>query len=124
PAAPAPCVIRRLAGLVQIYSQPDTRTALVVRIGNRPPSSEGTAHVASLDDRVGVVCVPLRGETECGDAWRIVVGRQLVSVLLVDGLGHGPEAAATAAVATNMFRRIASEPPEAACLAMSEAIGG
>src|SRR5207237_9227977 len=124
PAAPAPCVIRRLAGLVQIYSQPDTRTALVVRIGNRPRSSERTPRPASLDDRVGVVCVPLRGETECGDAWRIVVGRQLVSVLLVDGLGHGPDAASTAAIATNMFGRVASEPPEAALLAMSEAMRG
>ena len=114
--------MQRLAELFEIYSQPDKGTALVARIGNRPPSSERTAHVASLDDRVGVVCVPLRGETECGDAWRIVVAQQLVSVLLVDGLGHGPEAAATAAVATNMFRRIASEPPEAALLAMSEAM--
>ena len=116
--------MQRLAELFEIYSQPDTGTALVVRIGNRPRSSERTPRPASRDDRVGVVCVPLRGETECGDAWRIVVGRQLVSVLLVDGLGHGPDAAATAAIATNMFRHIANEPPEAALCAMSEAMRG
>jgi anti-sigma regulatory factor (Ser/Thr protein kinase) len=116
--------MQRLAEVFEIYSQPDTGTALVARIGNRPRSSERTPHPASLDDRVGVVCVPLRGETECGDAWRIVVARQLISVLLVDGLGHGPDAAATAAIATKIFGRVASEPPEAALLAMSEAMRG
>jgi anti-sigma regulatory factor (Ser/Thr protein kinase) len=116
--------MQRLADVFAIYSQPDKGTALVARIGNRPRSSERAPHPVSLDDRLGVVCVPLRGETECGDAWRIVVGRQRVSVLLVDGLGHGPEAAATAAIAAEMFRRVASEAPEAALLALSEAMRG
>ena len=113
--------IRRLAEVFEIYSQPGKGPALVARIGNRPPSL-ARAWVASLEDRVGAVCVPLRGETDCGDAWRIVVGRQHLSIVLVDGLGHGPDAAAAADIATTVFLRLASEPPEAILLAMSDAM--
>src|SRR4029077_9360317 len=68
--------IQRLADVFEIYSQRDQGTALVARIGDRQRPLERDEHVASLEDRVGVVCVPLRGETECGDAWQIVVDRQ------------------------------------------------
>jgi len=114
--------IQRLADMFDIYAQRDKGTALVARVADRPRSSAQTRPVSSLDDRVGVVCVPLRGETECGDAWRVVVGRQIVSVLLVDGLGHGPDAAATAAVATTMFPRLAKGLPEVILSQMSEAM--
>jgi anti-sigma regulatory factor (Ser/Thr protein kinase) len=114
--------VQRLADMFEIYSQRDKGTALVARVGERPRSLARKRRVSSLGDRVGVVCVPLRGETECGDAWRIVAGRQFVSVLLVDGLGHGPDAAATAAIATAMFPRLAHGPPEATLSRMSEAM--
>jgi anti-sigma regulatory factor (Ser/Thr protein kinase) len=116
--------MRRLAEMFAIYSQPGAGTALVARIGERAQSSERTPQSPSLDDHLAVVCVPLRGENESGDAWRIVVTGPLVSVLLVDGLGHGPEAAATAAIATTLFPRVATEPPEKALLAISEAMRG
>ena len=114
--------IQRLADVFEIYSQRGKGTALVARVGDRPRSSAQKQPAAALDDRVGVVCVALRGETECGDAWRVVADRQLVTVLLVDGLGHGPEAAATAAIATAMFPRLAKSPPDATLLQMSEAM--
>jgi anti-sigma regulatory factor (Ser/Thr protein kinase) len=114
--------IRRLADVFEIYSQRDSGTVLVARIGDRPRSLAPSARVASLEDRVGVVCVPLRGETDCGDAWRIVGGAQHLSVVLVDGLGHGPDAAAAADIATTVFARLAGDPPEAILLAMSGAM--
>lgn len=114
--------IRRLADVFEIYSQPERGTALLARIGDRPSLPANARRVVSLEDRLGVVCVPLRGEAECGDAWRIVVGQHRTSVLLVDGLGHGPEAAAAAQIATTMFPRIASDPPEAMLTAMSDAM--
>jgi anti-sigma regulatory factor (Ser/Thr protein kinase) len=117
--------MQRLAELFEIYSRPDQGTAVVARIGNRPPrSAQAIPHHPSLDDRLGVVCVSPGGETECGDAWRIVVRHQLVAVLLVDGLGHGPEAAAAAAIATRMFPRVAGAAPDVALGAMSEAMRG
>ena len=114
--------IRRLADVFEIYSQPDQGTALLARIGDRPQLPTGVERSSSLEDRLGVICVPLRGEAECGDAWRIVLGPQRTCVLLVDGLGHGPGAAAAADIAITMFPRLASDSPEAMLMAMSSAM--
>lgn len=50
---------------------------------------------------VGAVCVPVEGETECGDAWAFHGGPERSILMVADGLGHGPLAhdAAEAAVA-------------------------
>ena len=114
--------IRRLADVFEIYSQPDHGTALLARISDRPSVPGHGQRVASLEDRVGVVSVPLRGEVACGDAWRIAVGPHRTSVLVVDGLGHGPEAAAAAQIATTMFPRLAGDSPEAILMTMSHAM--
>jgi anti-sigma regulatory factor (Ser/Thr protein kinase) len=114
--------IQRLAEVFGIYSQRGMGTALLARIGERPRWSSHARPVVSLDDRVGAVCVPLRGEIECGDAWRIVAGPGRISILLVDGLGHGPEAALAANAATTAFPRLASGSPDAALLALDTAL--
>ena len=41
----------------------------------------------------GAVCVPIASETECGDGWALVIQSRLVTLMMVDGLGHGPDAA-------------------------------
>ena len=114
--------MRRLADVFELHSQRGTGTALLVRVGDRVRSSGDAHRPVSLDDRLGVVCVPLRGETECGDAWRVIVARQSISVLLVDGLGHGPDAAAAAAAATSAFPQLATESPEATFVALDAAL--
>jgi anti-sigma regulatory factor (Ser/Thr protein kinase) len=104
--------IRRLAELFEIHSRRGMGTALLARVGERTSRPTGMHPVANADDDLGVVCVPLRGEIECGDAWRVMVGRKTIAVLVVDGLGHGPEAAAAAAAATAAFAPVGSGPPE------------
>jgi anti-sigma regulatory factor (Ser/Thr protein kinase) len=47
----------------------------------------------SLRPKIGVVCLPLTGEEECGDAWTAIESAGCLSALVVDGLGHGPDAA-------------------------------
>ena len=42
---------------------------------------------------VGVVCLPLEGEEECGDAWTVTEADSCLTVLVADGLGHGADAA-------------------------------
>lgn len=116
--------MQRLANTFEMHSQRGIGTALLARIGERPRPAIGVRPVASLDDRVGAVCVPLRGETACGDGWRIVAGYKGTSILLVDGLGHGPEAAAVAAIATAAFSRLASGAPEIALAAFDKAMRG
>ena len=54
--------------------------------------------------RWGGVNVPRGGSGESGDAWAVATGPALAA-LLVDGLGHGSEAAAAAAAAAEVFER-------------------
>jgi serine phosphatase RsbU (regulator of sigma subunit) len=51
------------------------------------------------------------GEESCGDSWAADVrpGRSVVTV--VDGLGHGPDAAEAARMAIRIFQANAAEPP-------------
>jgi anti-sigma regulatory factor (Ser/Thr protein kinase) len=114
--------MKRLADLFAIHSQRGMGTALLARIGERGRRPSADRPIATTDDDLGVVCLALRGETECGDAWRIVVERQRISVLVVDGLGHGPDAAAAATAATTTFLQFANGPIEAAIVALDAAM--
>lgn len=104
--------IQRLSDVFEVYSQRDKGTAILARVSEGARSAMRVAQAEALDDRIGVVCVPIRGETECGDDWRIAVARQRISVLVVDGLGHGPNAATAAASATARFPQVADRVPE------------
>ena len=116
--------IQRLSEVFEIHSQRGAGTALLARIGERTGPSNRARRVASIDDRLGAICIPVREETECGDAWRIVVSSRRVTMMLVDGLGHGPEAAAAAAAATAVFPKLANGSPEAALTAFDTALRG
>jgi len=52
---------------------------------------------------VGAVCVPVDGETECGDSWAFHGGPERSILLVVDGLGHGPLAHEAAVAAVDAF---------------------
>ncbi|MBA8948749.1 anti-sigma regulatory factor [Actinomadura namibiensis] len=85
---------RRAAADFDVYSPPGRGTAVLVRVG--PPA-------AIPPVRVGGVLVPHPAETVSGDGWCVArrpspAGEDLV-IGLVDGLGHGPAAAAAAAPA-------------------------
>lgn len=67
----------------------------------------GSAPEPRTADIAGV-CVPVEGETACGDAWAAVdVGGRML-VLVADGLGHGPDAAAASMAAVSTFRASAA----------------
>ncbi|HTU26976.1 MAG TPA: ATP-binding protein [Pirellulales bacterium] len=53
----------------------------------------------------GTVSRPAKDETICGDGWSVAERADCLSVLLIDGLGHGPEAAKAAREATTLFDR-------------------
>jgi negative regulator of sigma-B (phosphoserine phosphatase) len=50
------------------------------------------------------------GEDVCGDQHLVVATAQGYLIAVVDGLGHGPEAAAAAELAVDVLRRHAEEP--------------
>jgi anti-sigma regulatory factor (Ser/Thr protein kinase) len=90
--------IRRLATTFDVYSAPGLGTAVLAVVGPRPPS-RARATVA-----VGGLAVAKPGEDVCGDAWATVATPAGCRVLVVDGLGHGPDAAAAARIAVRLFR--------------------
>jgi anti-sigma regulatory factor (Ser/Thr protein kinase) len=105
--------VRRLAEQFDIYSAGGRGTAVVAHIGARSGANMATECAESfMHQNVGVVCVPLRGEDECGDDWAVDVVAGRPTALLVDGLGHGPGAAIAASAAMGVFRDVATRRPE------------
>jgi serine phosphatase RsbU (regulator of sigma subunit) len=51
-----------------------------------------------------VQCYTLAGQSECGDRHVVVTQEQRALVAVVDGVGHGPQAAAAAVNATNIIQ--------------------
>ncbi|MBW4494761.1 MAG: SpoIIE family protein phosphatase [Oscillatoria princeps RMCB-10] len=98
--------IRRLSDVFDIHSSAGTGTALLARLRSRPLSPPAP------DLEIGAVCLPKAGEQECGDAWAFSrhQGRNLI--LVADGLGHGPAAAAASSEAARIFQQSAGLPLE------------
>lgn len=93
--------ISRGSHLLDIYSRPGLGTAILARLQQGRPDRDpaGRTPTASL----GAVSLPKPGETECGDAWSIRPRANGVTLMVADGLGHGPLAAEAAAAAVRVF---------------------
>jgi anti-sigma regulatory factor (Ser/Thr protein kinase) len=88
--------VQRLARQLLIHSRPGAGTAILARLG-------GTAEAARR--AAAVLCVPKPGEDICGDNACILVRPDgSVGILVADGLGHGPQAAAASGEAVRLFR--------------------
>ena len=89
--------LRRLSDQFDIYAPRDKGSVFFMRLwAGAPPSAQLLS---------GGVCLPLAGETESGDAWAVAPMRHTTALLMVDGLGHGPEAAKAAAAAIDALAR-------------------
>ena len=102
--------MRRLAHEFDLYSQPGAGTAIVMRLWSRAGRREDGA-AAAAPGMVGAVCVPVRGERVCGDGWTVVAGGGFTVAAVVDGLGHGPDAARAAEAALGAVRANAGAAP-------------
>jgi anti-sigma regulatory factor (Ser/Thr protein kinase) len=95
--------MKRLAGLIEVFSGRGG-TIVLLQVGR---------HVDDGPLKVAGVAVPYPGEQLCGDAWTSHASPERTLVLLVDGLGHGWEAAEAAQEAVATFRkRLQSRPGE------------
>jgi anti-sigma regulatory factor (Ser/Thr protein kinase) len=90
--------IQRQADFFDAYSRPNRGTALLMRVAPR------RAVTAPRDVLVAGVSIAKPGEEVCGDAWDEEPRRDGTTLLVADGLGHGPAAAEAAAVAVQTFR--------------------
>ncbi len=98
--------IRRQSSTFDIFSAPGQGTAVLSRLWRDAPPAVPPALA------LGAVCLPVQGETENGDAWAVRYGPLSTRFLLVDGLGHGPDAAAASALAVALFEQNAQRPLE------------
>ncbi|WP_318199839.1 ATP-binding SpoIIE family protein phosphatase [Streptomyces sp. SCL15-4] len=98
---------RRSANAFQLYSRPGRGTVAAARI-DPEPRKRGAAP-APLP--AGGITVSLGEAGQCGDAWAWVRAGRLLTLLLADGLGHGPKAAHASATAVEELRRAGHLPP-------------
>jgi anti-sigma regulatory factor (Ser/Thr protein kinase) len=118
--------IKRLAHDVQIHSTQGNGTAVLVRMGREAGRTDGpvraTEHEAGVTGNLrppathstALLCVPKPGESVCGDTAAIVMRPDgTVGILLADGLGHGPHAAAASQEAARLFRKHPEATPAA-----------
>ncbi|ORT55655.1 SpoIIE family protein phosphatase [Streptomyces sp. CB03238] len=59
------------------------------------------------DAAVGALCLPAAGQRQCGDSYAVVRHGRTWTGLVLDGLGHGPEAAMAVQRAVRTFRPLA-----------------
>jgi len=89
--------VGRLSALFEIYSAPKAGTALLARFWPHRGAPDGDPF------EIGAVSVPKPGEDVCGDDWAVRTQAGRLVVLVVDGLGHGPDAAVAARTAVQVF---------------------
>jgi anti-sigma regulatory factor (Ser/Thr protein kinase) len=105
--------MRRLSSVFDLYSHQGRGTAILSRVGERA-RRRGLA--------IEGLSVPAPGEETCGDAWDEESRPDGAAILVVDGLGHGPLAAAASAAAVEAFRAARGQTPARRLEAIHEAM--
>jgi anti-sigma regulatory factor (Ser/Thr protein kinase) len=82
--------LARITSELEVWSRPGAGTLLRFEVW--PKAAPQAAEVLAT----GVISQQKSGESVCGDGWTVVQGRGRIVVFVVDGLGHGPDAAAAA----------------------------
>ena len=88
--------VSRQSDAFDIFTQDGLGTVAVARLWR-----DRRAEVREL--QVTGISVPKAGESVCGDAWGVHFDAYRQVFIVVDGLGHGPNAADAAAAAMNVF---------------------
>jgi anti-sigma regulatory factor (Ser/Thr protein kinase) len=112
--------VSRLSNNFDVFSIVGQGTVVMARVAQQPE----TARCARSFLEFGAICVPVSGEVECGDTWRIADGGATVSMLVVDGLGHGPLAARASLAAADVFGERPFDEPSLAMRNMHSALAG
>jgi hypothetical protein len=104
--------VRRLAAEFDLYSVVGQGAVVLARVG------VGSAR------HFGAISVPLKGEIESGDSWRLASASGVTALLVVDGLGHGTFAAQAAQAALSAFDRSPFDAPQVVLERMHRALAG
>ncbi|TDT38774.1 anti-sigma regulatory factor (Ser/Thr protein kinase) [Streptomyces sp. BK208] len=113
----------RLADDFDLHTVPGRGTVVVARIGPVPEAAvTGSGPAGRV--RAGAVNVPFGGAEYSGDAWAWVRHGDLVTLMLADGLGHGPDAARASTAAVEALRASPHLPPAEAMRQLDRALSG
>lgn len=110
--------VRRLSDVFDIYSVRGAGTVVFSGLG--AAASRGAARGFSW----GSVSTPAPREMVCGDSWRVVEKDSELSVMIADGLGHGPLASEAAERAAGIFAEAPFEAPSLFCDRAHRALSG
>ena len=110
--------VQRLSQEFDLVSLEGAGTVVLSRI------REPAVAAARAPLRLGVVCLPLPGEDECGDTWAWRDEPEGGSLLVFDGLGHGPLAASAARAAYEAFHAGPVQDPVETLQMLHHAVAG
>ncbi|MGC9500177.1 SpoIIE family protein phosphatase [Streptomyces sp. WG7] len=113
----------RLADDFDLHSVPGRGTVVVARVG-AVPGGRAAEPGPAAGVRAGAVNVPFGGADYSGDAWAWVRAGDRVTLMLADGLGHGPEAARASTAAVEALRGSAHLTPAEALRRLDTALTG
>ena len=92
--------IRRHSSRLDVHSVPGGGTALLAQLWPVSPApADPTGRLL-----LSAVCVAHPGERVCGDAWSAQHDLERTTIVLADGLGHGPGASEAAGAAITAFQ--------------------
>jgi anti-sigma regulatory factor (Ser/Thr protein kinase) len=108
--------IRRLSRTFDVYSAPGKGSAFYAAIDHveaEAAPARGARPARPVEH--AAICIPIAGEDECGDAWAVEIDDTGVTMMVADGLGHGPEAARASNAAV---QEVKSRPGQAPAVVM------
>lgn len=91
--------LQRMTSELEVWSRPGAGTLLRFEVWPKAAAAKAGGLEA------GVVSAEKKGEPVCGDGWAMLQGRGCLIVFVVDGLGHGTEAAKAARIAVEAVQR-------------------
>jgi anti-sigma regulatory factor (Ser/Thr protein kinase) len=113
--------VSRLSSTFDIHTAEGKGTVVLARIAQNAQSAR-TTDTRSI--QLGAINIAVAGEIECGDTWRVAQSGTRVSVLVADGLGHGPLAATAAQGAATAFIEQPFDDPSATMLNLHRRLMG
>lgn len=97
--------VRRLSHEFDIYTLPGKGTVLWMVLWADECEPEQPFW------QIGAICVPIDGEDVCGDNWAIAAYQRTLTLMVADGLGHGPAAAIASDAAVALVAQHADQSP-------------
>jgi anti-sigma regulatory factor (Ser/Thr protein kinase) len=108
--------VKRLSSFFDLYSLPGQGTCVVAEFWPHKKIP------ADSPLKLGVISLPMRGESVCGDGWVVKLTADNTFLMVVDGLGHGTFAAEAAREAERVLVEAEPSSPGAILLECHHAL--